>query len=146
MKLKLEPPFDTDWKHAYLRESKIDKRKRVDLVNSNSDRTTISYARYLVSVREGRYLTDDEEVDHHDTDCTNDDLSNLILMSKAEHLEKTTKENTTGRTHSECVCAYCGTIFLREKRNVKKNPNQMNVFCSRSCNGKFYFSSGFNNK
>lgn len=69
-----------DWKRAYLRTSS-DGRKRVDLVNSASNRTTTSYARYLISVVNGRYLTEDEEVDHIDNDCTNDEISNLQILT-----------------------------------------------------------------
>lgn len=134
MKINLEYPFNQDWRSGYLRESKKDNRKRVDLVNNNTDRTTISYARYLMSVKLGRYLTENEEVDHHDTDCTNDDITNLKLMSTEEHLLKTSKENSTGRTMVTIECPYCKKVFEREKRNVKTKLS----FCSRSCSATYY--------
>lgn len=143
MKIELQYPYCNDWRSGYLREGKGG-RKRLDLYNSNTDRTTVAYARYLISCHIGRYLTDKEEVDHIDTDCSNDDISNLQFLSTEEHIEKTTSENTVGRTYVEILCANCGTLFPREARLVhKKNKN---YFCSRSCNGKFYWSKGFNNR
>lgn len=141
MKIELKNPFASDWRLGYLRESS-DGRKRVDLFNSNFHRTTVSYSRYLMSCHLGRYLTDNEEVDHKDTDNSNDDVSNLQILTVEDHRNKTSKERSTGRAMTQLVCAYCNTPFNKENRLVKKN--QENYFCSRSCNGKFYWSKGFN--
>lgn len=137
MKINLDYPFNQDWKNGYLRENPQDNRKLLDLVNSDTDRTTISYARYLKSVEVGYYLSDDVEVDHIDKDCTNDDLSNLQILTIEEHREKTRLENTTGRTTDECKCANCGILFTRETRLILHNNNQKNIFCSKRCNGQF---------
>lgn len=134
MKINLEYPFNNDWRVGYLRESKKDGRRRVDLINTQYDRTTISYSRYLMSIKLGRYLTSDEEVDHIDTNCANDDIDNLQLLSVDEHLDKTKKENTTGRTMIDIVCPYCKKEFVREKRQVKTKLS----FCSKSCSAKYY--------
>lgn len=142
MRIVLNKPYSDDWRLGYLRASP-DGRKRVDLFNSNSDRTTVSYARYLMACREGRYLTEDEEVDHKDTDPTNDRLDNLQILSTKEHRLKTAKENT-GRSIVTLSCCNCGTLFDRELRLIKFKPSQVNHFCSRSCNGKFYWSQGIN--
>lgn len=104
----------------------------MDLVNSASNRTTTSYARYLISVVNGRYLTEDEEVDHIDNDCTNDEISNLQILTIEQHKEKT-KLHCEGRTMIWCICAYCGKSFEREVRNIRNNK----TLCSRSCNGKY---------
>lgn len=143
LKIELSYPYCNDWRLGYLRESK-DGRKRVDLFNSNTDRTTVAYARYLMACQVGRYLTDKEEVDHIDRDCSNDDLSNLQILTVEEHKEKTVVENSTGLTMITLTCAYCGTKFERDTRQTHKGSK--NSFCSRSCNGKFYWSKGFNNK
>lgn len=132
MKLELSYPYCNDWRLGYLRESK-DGRKRVDLFNSNTDRTTVAYARYLMACQVGRYLTDEEEVDHIDQDNSNDELSNLQILSVEEHRKKNSKEQTTGRTMVVLICDYCGTSFEREKRNVKYSRS----FCNRSCSGRF---------
>lgn len=91
MKIKLDYPFDMEWKHGYLRVDKKTGRKRLDLYNSPSDRSTISYARYLKCVDLGYILTEDYEVDHRDNNCTNDDLDNLNVLTKEEHLKRLVK-------------------------------------------------------
>lgn len=137
MRIVLEPPFSDFWRKGYLRRDKTDGRGRVDLINTEEDRTTVSYARYLVSVKEGRLLEVWEEVDHIDTDCTNDDLSNLQILTTEEHISKTAEENR-GLSYVTLICAYCGNDFEREIRQMhKKYPNNR-TFCSRSCNGKYY--------
>ena len=131
MVFDLEQPFKSLYKRAYLREDRSG-RKRVDLVNSEKDRTTISYARYLMCVKLGYLLSDEYEVDHIDRDCSNDDITNLQVLTKEEHLLKTAKESTTGRNTKLLVCECCGKYFEREVRQIK-NRRQ---FCSYSCNGK----------
>jgi len=131
LKIQLEYPYNRDWKLGYLRVS-TDGRRRVDLVNKNSDRTTTSYARYLVSVVNGRYLTPEEEVDHIDNDCTNDDIVNLQVLTIEQHKEKT-RLHCEGRTMANCTCAYCGKVFERELRNVRSDR----TLCSRSCNARY---------
>lgn len=132
MKIELELPYSKDWKKAYLRVSPIDGRARLDLVNSETHRTTTAYARYLLAVKLGRYLSEDEEADHINNDCSNDDLDNLQVLSVEEHKAKT-KAFVEGRNYTTCVCAYCQKEFQREVRNIKNNKN----LCSRSCNAKY---------
>lgn len=60
--------------------------------SSGLKRTTISYARYLMSVKEGRVLEEYEEVDHIDNDKTNDEISNLQILTRSENVRK---ENAT---------------------------------------------------
>lgn len=135
MIINLEKPFSDDWRKGYLRQSK-DGRKRVDLFNSDKDRTTISYARYLVCVDRGEYLPRDYEVDHINGDNSDDRLDNLQVLYKDEHLLKSAKERTTGAL-LEHICPECGTVFKKYKCKIDKHSK--NSFCSRSCNGKFNF-------
>ena len=93
MRIELQSPYKELYKRGYLRQDKQG-RRRVDLVNSEQDRTTVSYARYLVSVKEGRLLLPDEEVDHIDNDGSNDDIHNLQILSKEEHKAKTIKHRS----------------------------------------------------
>lgn len=129
MKIELEEPFKSLWTHGYVYRSSVDGRARVCLVNSKTDRTFMAYARYLMGVKLGRPLTEDEEVDHIDTDGTNDDLDNLQVLSVSEHKKKTDEENTTGRTMVELHCSFCGCAFEREKRKIA--PTTVNFFCCR---------------
>lgn len=142
MKITLEEPFCNDWRSGYLRKSSNDSRARIDLYNSNKDRTTISYARYLMSVHIGRYLTDEEEVDHINSDCSDDRIENLQLLDTKIHRKKTSGERSTGRSMVRLRCPACHRDFDRETRNVRRDRNnyknnrtgQVNS-CSRSCNG-----------
>lgn len=129
MIIELEYPFD-NYQKGYLRQSK-DGRRRIDLVNSSEDRTTISYARYLVSVHEKRLLTSNEEVDHNDTDKTNDDLYNLILRTVSDHRIKSVSERPP-KTFLKFICPVCGNEFERRKGLEGKNRIPK---CSRRCNG-----------
>lgn len=130
MIIDLESPFKEIWNKGYLREGK-DGRKRIDLV-SWPERTTISYARYLLSVKYGRFLDNNEEADHKDGDRTNDQLDNLQLLSTEDHRTKT-KQESKGLTLSQYSCCLCGVIFERRPGHV----NGKNVFCSRSCNARY---------
>jgi len=80
MKIELEEPFNSMWSYGYL-VTNPKNRKNICLVNNRLDdtRTTISYARYLISVKLGMFISKDYEVDHIDDDKTNDNIDNLKL-------------------------------------------------------------------
>lgn len=87
MKIILEYPYTSVWKSGYLVTNR-ENRKNVILFNSDKDRSTTSYARYLMSVKLKRFLTSDEQVDHIDNDKTNDDINNLQVLSVKENQQK----------------------------------------------------------
>lgn len=142
MKIQLDYPYCNDWRWGYLRQNR-EGRRVIDLYNSDKDRSTVSYARYLMSCHVGRYLTTEEEVDHVDQNPTNDEISNLQILSTEDHLKKTLEHRPKGVVIT-LVCSNCGTSF--ERRSNKVHKENQNHFCSRSCNGKYYWSKGFNNK
>ena len=87
--------------------------------------------RVIVENHIGRLLTEEEVVHHKDENKTNDTLTNLEVLSRAQH----------SRHHQEVdlmtlECPACGTIFdlkphayrLRSKRSKGKE-----LGCSRSC-------------
>lgn len=131
MRIELEYPFTEKYKAGYLRKHKKNERIYIDLVASKTDRTTMSYARYKMCIKEGRILTEDEHADHIDTDKTNDNYSNLQVLTIAEHKAKTRIERL-GRTMVSLECPVCGISFEREKRQVKPGSTPK---CSRQCNG-----------
>ena len=128
----LENPFKSKWKRAYLRVGK-DGRKRLDLVNTSTERTTISYARYLLSVNLGRFLTKDEEADHKDTDASNDEIGNLQVLSVAAHSEKTQLERDGPKLH-KAMCEYCSKTF---EVPTWKYKSRNKFLCSKPCNAKW---------
>jgi hypothetical protein len=130
MKIKLEYPFNKDWKDGYIVINK-EPRRHVILFNSIKDRSTISYARYLMSVKLGRYLKQEEIVDHIDDNKLNDIIENLQILTKKENCLKSSK----GLTLIELICPVCEKHFTIEKRQCW-GKNRIRT-CSRSCGGKY---------
>lgn len=69
-----------------------DGRYRCDVMYKTGVKTVL-YARYLLEKHLGRKLTKYETVDHIDEDPTNDRLSNLQILSKAENSRKSLRLN-----------------------------------------------------
>lgn len=129
MKILLEEPFKSVWKFGYL-VTNTENRKMICLFNSSSNRTTISYARYLLSVKFERFLEKDEHVDHIDGDKTNDTLSNLQILSPKENHNKSLK---TGQVKFSFRCPVCYSDFQLTKQRAYK---KINPCCSRKCSYK----------
>lgn len=133
-KIKLEFPYSELWKFGYL-NTNSENRKTLTLYNSQNDRSSCQYARYLISVKLGRFLNEDEEVDHIDNDKTNDDLSNLQVLSRQENREKQIK--LKGRTMIEFECPICEVVTSKERRFTPIiNPSKRVLTCSRKCGRK----------
>lgn len=139
MKFELSEPLKSKWRKAYIRTSSIDGRTRVDLYNTEQDRTTISYAKYLMIVYLGREMMDDEEVDHINGDKSDDRTENLQVLTKTEHKIKTAK-GIIGRKYCKFRCPNCRVEFVRPYNSVytSSRESQKLCFCSRSCACKFY--------
>lgn len=128
MKIKLEYPYSDDWEYGKLWINN-DNRQTLTLIGKTNSMT--SYARYLMAVKVGRYLTEEEEVDHINTDHTDDSIDNLQILSVEEHKEKTIKEQS-GETYNTFVCSCCGNSFVRSLQRT----HQYTKYCSRECNYK----------
>lgn len=101
-------------------------------------RITQSYPRYLLEQHLGRKLLPTEEVDHVDHDYTNNDISNLQILSKAENCRKESSRPHRARKIFKGVCPECGEYFEKYLNYVKNNLKQGRAgpYCSRSCAGK----------
>lgn len=129
MLIKEQKPFDAF--KVYKVYHKKQKRFYAQLKHKyTSSRTTITYAKYVMSVSLGRILEKEEEVDHIDNNKLNDDISNLQILTKKQNLEKSKKEEAV----VDCICEMCGTSFTRPKRlaHHTRNPN-VRCFCSKTC-------------
>jgi hypothetical protein len=106
-------------------------RYMIHLVSSER-RTSMTYARYLMCIKEGRWLNMDEHVDHINDDRLDDRIENLQILSQLENNRKSAK----GRTMVELSCPRCNKIFTRERRqtHIVKGGNPST--CSRSCGSK----------
>lgn len=95
----------------YLIYGPYDHNRRLRLVmvdKVNGRKTSISYAKYLMEVHLGRYLKSDETVDHIDNDYTNNDISNLRVISRSRHAYEDVLRNKPNKVH----CEYCGKVFI----------------------------------
>lgn len=77
-----------------------------------------------------RPLEKDECVHHIDRDKTNNEISNLMLLTISDHARLHQIENGNGgKVEKTCPC--CRSIF-------ESLESQDQKFCSVECNGKFY--------
>jgi HNH endonuclease len=134
LRIKVDIPFDKEFTRAYLNRSKLDSRNRVTLVRLDYTGTVMSYARYLLSVKIGRILYDNEEADHINGDPTDDSIDNLQILSLEDHKKKSASERVC--EEDTLVCANCLKEFQRPSR-VQRYKHNENKFCSYKCNGKF---------
>ena len=91
MKIELKPPYNKVWRYGYLSVNS-EGRETLTLYNSCNDRSVTQYARYLLAVKLGRFLTEDETVDHIDGDKTNNSIDNLQVLSMADNIRKSQKK------------------------------------------------------
>ncbi len=95
-------------------------------------RSTMHYARYLMSVKLGRLLDPEiEHVHHSDGNQLNDDIANLELIDIKDHARI---HNPPSRKTVQINCSFCGISFIRLKKDYNVNLKRGSpVFCSRSC-------------
>lgn len=92
------------------------------------ERTTLSYARYLMSIRLRRFLLPTEHVDHKNDDKLDDRIDNYQILTPAQNRMKSARK----KTYLAKVCPVCGKGFLLEKRQDHKTAEPC---CSRRCGG-----------
>ena len=97
---------------------------------------SIMYSRLLMQEKIGRLLTKDEEVDHIDENCMNDNIDNLLLMSKTEH--RAMHHAYVGLKTYEFKCCLCDKkIILTRKQftslRSKLKKGQTGPYCDRKC-------------
>ena len=116
MKIQLEYPFND---YAGYLVINPEGRKNICLIplDKTKKRTTISYARYLVSVNEKRILSKKEQVDHIDGNKTNDVISNLQILSA--------KENTMGGIIYETAMAELHTPDRKEEPTTENSSDSV---------------------
>ena len=110
-----------------------DGRQHVILYDGKN-RTTISYAKYLMENYLKRKLSKNETVDHINGDFTDNRIENLQILSRADNIRKSAK----GRQMIEFNCPICNTLMIKPLNVVKNNRKQgkSGPYCGRSCAGK----------
>ena len=144
MKIDLEYPFTELYKAGYTHVSS-EGRRYITLKKFNGGIDGTSYARYLMSVKLGRFLTNQEEVDHIDNNKTNDDPNNLQILTPEQNREKQRLHYINNvQQKFELVCPNCGCNFSLTEREmngrfiqIRKNASLGLIYCSSSCSSIF---------
>lgn len=114
-----------------------DNRFHIILYNTETKKgKTISYAKYLMEQYLDRKLLPNETVDHIDEDPTNNNLSNLQVLTRVDNIKKSAKSPEM----IEVKCPECGVEFNAYARRYRSNQlrrGSIGPFCSRSCAGKY---------
>ena len=144
IKIDLKYPYNTVWKYGYVTINR-DNRRTLLLVGDRR-RSSTQYARYLLSVKLGRFLTKNETVDHIDGDKANDNIDNLQILSRSENTRKSQK-----KPDFKLVCPICKKVFVVERykvsgRKKKEKIKRGEMCCSRVCGGKFSHITHLKNK
>ena len=144
MKIDLEYPFTELYNAGYTHVSS-EGRRYITLKKFNGGIGGTSYARYLMSVKLGRFLTNQEEVDHIDENRTNDDINNLQILTPEQNKEKQRLHYINNvQQKFDLSCPQCGKDFTLTERDMGEkfykhyqNNGSGLIFCSRSCNATF---------
>ena len=99
----------------------------------------VYYHRVVMENYLKRFLKENEIVHHVDENKSNNEITNLKLMSREEHTNKHALE----RGKHIVVLKYpnCGKIFTTPKNEsfLSKHTKYNATFCSRTCSGQFGF-------
>lgn len=109
-----------------------DGRKHVCIMWPDGKKQTVSYPKYIMECYINRYLEKDETVDHIDRNFNNNDLDNLQILIRQEHIKLDAKRVKNIIAN----CEYCGKQFER-KPTSSLNKRKTGYFCSRQCVGKY---------
>ena len=118
-------------------KSNRDGRLRCSIIFPDKTKKSMSYPKYLMEVHLDRYLEPNETVDHIDGDVLNNNIDNLQVLDRKEHVI-----NDVYRNKDIIVtCTYCGKEFTIEGAKLhnrnRKDRKQSGYFCSRQCSGKY---------
>ena len=105
-------PYCEDFEVGYVVTNKENRRVLVLKRKTDKKLCSTQYARYLLACKLGRYLKENETVDHIDNDKTNDSLENLTVLSRKENISKCAKCRTlehgkSSMIKSGCKCEIC---------------------------------------
>lgn len=117
--------------------SKKDNRLRCVIIFNDGHRKTVSYPKYLMEVHLGRYLEENETVDHIDGNPLNNNVDNLQILDRKIHCYDDALRNNDIIVE----CAYCGKVFSIKGNKVhyRNRIDRINTgyFCSKQCIGKY---------
>lgn len=111
---KLDYPYSEDYKAGYIIHGS-ENRQMLVLIGNDGKHHCTAYARYLLATHLGRYLTEEETVDHINNDKTDDRLENLQILTREANKLKETLRKASTRQHGtyskyridKCRCPAC---------------------------------------
>lgn len=114
--------------------NKKQNRRTVDIYEDDSvKKRTMTYARYLMCVKEGRILETEEHVHHKDDDTLNDDIKNLEILLKKDHERK----HNPNMDDVVLRCPACSKEFTLKAYDYRyKSKYNNNIICSRACSNR----------
>lgn len=113
-----------------------DDRQIVIIKDDSGKSRTVSYPKYILEQHLGRQLDPSTEtVDHWDSDKSNNDISNLRIVPRAEH----SADDTRRVKLVKLKCSECDKEFERSPRLIrdKAKKKTRGAFCGRSCAAKY---------
>lgn len=138
--LKLEGPYADLFLYGIFKIHKKSGRRHVLLYNPiTKESLFIQYSRYIYTVYTNKFIPEGYEVDHIDNNFTNDNISNLQLLTRKENYEKYRKhytENIQQNYYTELTCNNCNKKFTRQKKRVEKESFE-NAYCSKDCETEY---------
>jgi len=128
-------PFE-DYRIYKVFHKKENRWQAILVKPNNKKRTTLSYARYLMSIHLKRILDKNETVDHIDGNKLNDTIENLQILTRSQNINKyRTIDNPAQLVN--LICPICKTEFKRSKSKVTHKLNKgFTICCSLSCGHK----------
>lgn len=121
-----------EYNKVYGPYKRKDGRQHVLLYNaSNNKQLTVSYPKILMEAFLERRLVDDETVDHKDKDFTNNEIDNLRVINRSNHVKLDVKR----RKPLEVECTICKKKFIATRHQLNKRAT--GFFCSKQCSGVY---------
>lgn len=131
----MKPYENIRWTGPYRR---ADKRLIIIVYKfKGRKKTTVSYPKYLMEVYLGRYLKENETVDHIDKNIHNNNLENLRILDRCEHVKIDIKRLKT----QKFICPVCKIEFeltgtkLSNLISNRKRRNSSGPYCCKNCAG-----------